>query len=671
MADKPLIQVQSNEAAVDLKGSSWLSYNGLLLTDVLTESYEMQEQRTADGAQVLCKQHTIKVTAIINPAINAYRATQNTGGFPVRQEVPLAGINQNIMLIRDQLMQDRKALTWAIGGTVVLDSPRFNPDNLNVRMLCDSMQGPKPLYCQVTHIAGTSSYYVRFGIETWVDDCVAARRHTKAHRFSMTHDVDGDTWLTTRQVQGQVIFHPEWLEAVKAGQNPGGGAEFPGQILPRWIHPVPNGFKRQNVKIQAHPNGMELAYSFVDTEQTLPLGTLSPATKLTAEFSLSSSLGAEKAALTQAAVHITAVGPKNQYRSNLLIMAIRLANRKIQKNGHVMTTDIVITYSLDNTMVDLTMKALWKPVGMGGEGMQLNMTGLGAIEDYDDIDLAFAPFRANGEATQGMGSLSAEAPHLRFKETMGTYSGFVLGSEIVNGCYNASIDQKNQLWLGDSNGKTQSDQEGPSGGGGDFSQIMNEDGSTIPFELVVTSIFTITPLSTGLSNEASGGTGLYEQWEMDTDYRTSHQKAVMPIGSPQTTPSPGLITYTPPQVASLGLPYTLKVVNWTVAWIGPNPLGIILPSPDTGDSNDVLLEEHCTPAVPSIANSTNKCWRISGTYWYLSKKLRTTSTDAKSQYDYVDDGFAMGKSITDPSTRASNTIGQTRFVAGYSPSFVG
>lgn len=670
MADRPLIQVQSNEAAVDLKGSSWLSYNGLLLADCLTESYEMQEQRTPDGAQVLCKQHTIKVTAIINPAINAYRATQNTNGFPVRQEVPLTGINQNIMLIRDQLMQDRKALTWAIGGTVVLDSPRFLPQNLNVRMPCDSMQGPKPLYCQVTHITGTSSYYVRFGIETWVDDCVAALRYTKAHRFSMTHDVDGDTWLTTRQCQGQVQFHPEWIEAIKAGLVGGAPEALPDNIVRNYMHPVPQGFKRQNVKVQAHPNGMELAYSFVDTEQTLPLGTLSPATKLTAEFSLSSSLGAEKAALTQAAVHITAVGPKTQYRFNLLIMAIRLANRKIQKNGHVMTTDIVITYSLDNTMVDLTMKALWKPVGMGGEGMQLNMTGLTAIEDYEDIDLAFAPFRANGEATQGMGSLDAQSPHLRRNESMGTYSGFVVGSILVNGCYNGNISPINHTWDGGTYGVTPADQT-TGGGGFDYGPMSYEDGSTVPFELVVTSILTITPLSTGLSNEASGGTGLYEQWEMDTDYRTSHQKAVMPIGAPQTSPSPGTMTYTPPQVATLGLPYTLKVVNWTVAWIGPNPNGIILPSPDTGDSNDVLLEEHCTPAVPSIANSTNKCWRISGTYWYLSKKLRTASTAAKSQYDYVDDGFAMGKSITDPNTRASNTIGQTRFVAGYSPSFVG
>lgn len=670
MADRPIIQIQSNEASTDLKGSSWLSYNGLLLTDVLTESYEMQEQRTADGAQVLCKQHTIKVTAIINPLINAYRATQNPGGYPVRQEVPLAGINENIMLIRDQLMQDRKPLTWSIGGTVVLDSPRFNPDNLNVRMLCDSMQGPKPLYCQVTHITGTSSYYIRFGIETWVDDCVAARRHTKAHRFSMTHDVDGDTWLTTRHVQGQVLFHPEWLEAVKAGQNPGGGALFGGQILPRWIHPVPPGFKRQNVKIQAHPNGMELAYSFVDTEQTLPLGSLSPATKLTAEFSLSSSLGAEKAALTQVAVHITAVGPKNQFRFNLLIMAIRLAQRKIQKPGHVMTTDIVVTYSLDNTMIDLTMKALWKPVGIGNDGIQLNMTGLKVNEDYEDINEAFDPFCDNGEFRQGTARLQAQAPHLRYKETMGTYSGFVLGSEIVNGCYNASIDQVNKFWVGESNGKTLSDQEGPSNPA-DYSQIMDENGNGIPFDLVVTAVLTITPLATGISNEAANGTGLYEQWEMDTDYRTSHQKAVMPIGSPQTSPSPGTMTYTPPQVASLGLPYTLKVVNWTVAWIGPSPLGIILPSPDTGDSNDVLLEEHCTPAVPSIANSTNKCWRISGTYWYLSKGLRTASLSTKSQYTYTDEGFAMGRSITDPNTQPSNTIGQTRFVAGYSPSFVG
>jgi hypothetical protein len=122
----------------------------------------------------------------------------------------------------------------------------------------------------------------------------------------------------------------------------------------------------------------------------------------------------------------------------------------------------------------------------------------------------------------------------------------------------------------------------------------------------------------------------------------------------------------------LGLPYTIKTVDWSIAWVGPSASQIMLPSPDTGDANDVLIDEHILPAVPGFCNSSNKAWRVSGTYKYISKMLRTSSAAVKGQYgNYTDQGFAVGKAITDPSARAENTIGQTRFMAGYSPSFVG
>lgn len=652
----PLSNVQLDEAASLLKGSSWLSYNGLLLTDVLTEAYEMQEERSPDQSQVLGVKHTIKVTGIINPGVNTYKATANPGGYPVRQEIPVADIMGNINIIKEQMMQDRKILKWAIGGTLILESPVFDPANTLVRFPCDSAQGPKPLYCQITKIIGTGCFYVRFGIETTITNCYQSAKYIKSHRFSMAHDVDGDTWLTTRMVQGQVVFHPEWLNLART-------LAFPDKIEHIWAHPVPDGCKRGNVKVQAHPNGMEVAYSFVDTEQHLPLGTLSPATKFSAEFSLSSSLAADKPALTQAAFHAQAVGPKNQYRFNLLIMAIRLANRKLQKPGHMMTTDIVITYSLDQCMVDLTMKALWKPVGVGADAIQLNMTGLTAAEDLDDIDIAWQAFRDVGEGKQGTQSNQAQAPHMRNHDTMGTFSGYVVGSNLVDGCLNLTRPT-NDFWSGGISGKTIDDHTPNSGG--DFGSLLDNAGNAISFNLNVTPTLTIQVLSTGLSSM----TGLYEEWRMTTRYHTNHQKAMMPVGAAQTASPGDVTTYKAPQFATLGLPYTLKAVDWTIAWIGPSPAGIILPSPDTGDSNDVLLAEDVAPAVPGIANSTNKTWRVSGTYWYGQKKLRTASLAAKTQFDYVDQGFAMGRSITDPSIQNANTVVLTKFVAGYSPSFV-
>lgn len=671
-----VINIQANNAEAQLLASSWLIYNNLLLVDVLTESYEVNEYRSDDGAQVLGHHHVIKVTGLIARGFNSFSyisaADQSVAvrsNLPSGQ-MPNAGHMDNIRVIRDILMQDRKPLRWAVGGKVVLESPA-RVDGINpVYFPNDNMNGPKPLYCHVTQVTGTSAFYVRFAIETWINKCASFPRFIQSHRYSMAHDVDGDTWLTTRMVTGQVKFNPEWLQRTGIP---------PTRIEPRWFHPVPDGFKRQNVKVQAHPNGMEVAYSFMDQEVTLPLGSRSPATKLAAEFSLASSLAEGKPALTQAAIHVAAVGPKHQYRFNLLVMAMSIAQRKLQKPGHVLTSDITITYSLDNTMVDLSMKAIWKPLGIGMEGLQINATGLDTDEDYGDLDFALQPFRAVGEPLQGNQSMQALSPKLRFSESAGTYSGIAVGSSIINGCFRMSDSLPENIEIDfetdDAPYKAMlkmTAELNPVSGDSISLTMVDDAGNNVPMTLQLTSILTIPMLDTGLSYIFTNGIGLYEDWQMTTRYHTSHNKAVMPVSSAQ---GGSASTYVPPQVASLGLPYTLKVVDWTIGWIGPDANSIILPSPDTQDPNDVLLEEHITPAVPSICNSTNKAWRVSGTYWYMSKKLRTSSYEARTQFGYdpndINNGFAFGKSITDPDSRTANVVGLSRFIAGYSPSFVG
>lgn len=650
----PIINVQADQAASTLLASTWLRYNGILLTDVLTEGYECEEVRTEDGAQKLATRHVIKVLALFNPQFNSFVFASAT----TVQRQARSDVGGSIVIVRDRLMEDRKFLQWAIGGTIVVSAPNLKAPS--VAYASDNMLGPKPLYCQVTQITGTSNCYVRFGIEVWTDDCTSANGNViQSHRYSMSHDVDGDTWLTSRMVQGYVKYRPDLL----ADRN-----QSPDQILsPSLFHPVPPGFKRQQVKVQVNPNGMELAYSFIDTEQVLPLGSLSPALRLQAEFSVGSVINEGKPAQTQAVCHVAAMGPKNQHRFNLLIMAIRIALQKLAKPGLIAINEIMVTYSLDNIMVDLTVKALWKPVGIGPQGMQLDTTGLLAAQDRQDIDLALSDFTsiADGESPPGNFPHLAVAPEMAVGGRKGTYLGYCIGSSLVTGCvaatqplnYEIPVDQYGKAVL---NAATDLPPE--------EANPKTNTGANAEFSLQLTPTLTITPDYTGLSYVFTNGIGFYEDWQMTTRYHTSHNKAVMPVSSAQ---GGSASTYVPPQIASLGLPYTLKVVDWTIGWIGPDANSIILPSPDTQDPNDVLLAEDISPAVPSICNSTNKAWRVSGTYWYMSKKLRTSSLDAKSQFGYTDEGFAFGKSITDPDSRTANVVGLSRFIAKYSPSFVG
>lgn len=664
MPDKPLIQVQASEAEQFLQGSTWMRYGPILMSDVLTEAFEMDEQRSPDESQVQSIHQVIKVTAIINPDVNCY--FKQVDGTVVRVPLVPEAMMTNEEVIRDELLKDRQKLDWAIGGKVVLSSPAFRADLPGQRFDCDSNQGPKPLYAHVTRITGTSSFYVRFGIQTWVDPCAStlSPKFFHSHRYSMTHDVDGDTWLTTRSVTGHVKFRPEWLQA--KGVNPG-------QIKAEYFHPVPAGFDRGNVKVQALSNGMEVAYSFVDREKPQPWGSLSPALKLSAEFSISSSLG-EKLPLTQAAFHASAIGPKNQYRYNLLVMALKIANRKLQKPGHLMVTDIIITYSLDNTSIDLSMKALWKSVGIGPEGLQLNQAGLLADDDIGDLDAALSPFRADGEALQASQRHIARSPKMRNKDTVGTYTGIIIGSSLVNGCFNFTRPV-NERWVPEINEATFTNTQGMTPEDLDPAVLdtptgfLGTDGVALPFSLQVVTKLTLQMLATGLSSALINAIGWYREWKTNTSYRTNHQMAVMPIGAKQVA-SPGeATTWMPPQFGTLGEPYTLKVVDWSILWYGPDPSSIFLPSPDTSDDNDVILAEDISPAVPTICNSNLRAWRVSGTYWYGQKKLHTASLATKSRYDYTDRGFAVGKSIADSASQPANTIGLTRFVAGYAPAY--
>jgi hypothetical protein len=671
MADPvEIIEIQNHQAEDQLQGSSWLSYNNVLLTEVLTEAYECEEVRSQDGAQRVAMRHVIKIMAHFNPAVNTFRPN---GPDSPPSRAPVDRPAECLELIRNLLLQDRKPLVMALGGTVVLRSPI----TLNTGQLlpCDTMEGPKPLYCQVTQVTGTGSFFVRFGVETWTDPCVtpfsvsnqdAGAYYIQSHRWSMAHEVDGDTWLTARTVTGHVKCRPEHLNLRGNPQLVAGQPQiFPHNAGVNFFHPIPPGMKRQNVRIQTHPNGMELAYSFTDVEQVLPLGTLSQATKLTAEFSLSSSLVEGKPALTQAAVHVAALGPKNQYRQNMLQQCLDIALKKLQKPGLQLVTDILISYSLDQRFVDLSMKAVWKPVGLGMQGLVVNQAGL-LEDDETDLDEALEPYRRNVEAKQASLPHLAESPYPPYEGLFGTYLGICVGSSLVNGCF---VPETPKQWaLDTSRGKAVSTQS--------ITRLAVKVQPLIaPFILEITNRLTIELMSTGLSSRVTDeNVGLYEEWEGSTRYITNHLKAIVPVGKVQSgSPGDPDRTYVPPQVATLGMPYTLKTYDWSIAWIGDDPSRIVLPSPDSGDDNDVLLAEDITPAVPTVCNSSNKAWRVSGTFWYLSKRLRSASSGAVAQFTSpgVDQGFSPGKSITDPNDRQSNTIGLSRFIAGYSPSFVG
>jgi hypothetical protein len=644
-----LSQIQDDESGL-LQSSSALSYNKVLMAEVIVKSYDTRNIDTEDGAQRLVTEHTVEVEAIVHPAMNQYYED----GFGDIHRAPAFDrtIFNSAALLHKHLMQERGELYLLIAGRLVLSAPVTG-------FTCDAMMGPKPQRCEVTRVTGTSSFYVKFTIKTWIDNCsyLSGGRFIRAHRWTCSHDVDGSTWLTTRAVQGTVQFRPEVL--VQKDKAPDQVAD------PNFIHPLPRGFVRENVKVIAAADGMNIAYSFVDREVALPLGSLNPATRLKAEFSFASELNVTDKSnlMTSAMVHVSAVGPKDQLRPNLLTVALRVALAKLSRDrGRLFVYSFQATYSLDEVLIDVTIRAIWKPVAEGvkvgeADGFNIDVRPL-RDGDKTDLDDALAPWKGVGEGKQGSQPHQAKNPISPLDGRRGTWMGYCVGSAIVDGCYLHQQPRNHLL--------EEAVFEGGPGASNptDILQSITNTNGPVSFDLRVVAELEIETASTGYSAESTNGDGWYQTWEQNTRYETRHLKALLPVGYVQGA-SPGSTDYTPPQVATLGVPYTTMTVVCTVGWVGPSASGVILPSPDIDTNNYTLLRDEVQPATPVIINSLLRGWRFTTTYYYVCKKLRTASEVARSQFAGTDYGLAIGTSVNDPYVQES--VGFDNFETGYVP----
>jgi hypothetical protein len=277
--------------------------------------------------------------------------------------------------------------------------------------------------------------------------------------------------------------------------------------------------------------------------------------------------------------------------------------------------------------------------------------------DKTDLDDALAPWKGVGEGKQGSEPHQAKNPISPLDGRRGTWMGYCVGSAIVEGSYNHA--QPKNLML----------EEAVFEGGPEaalptdlLSSVSNTNGG-VSFDLRIVEELDIDTAQTGYSAESTDGDSWYQTWEQNARYETRHLKALLPVGYVQGA-SPGSTDYTPPQVATLGMPYTVMVVDCSVGWVGPSANGVIVPSPDLGD-NYVLLHDQVQPAVPVVINSALRGWRFTTTYYYLCKQLHTASQVARDQFSGTDNGFAIGRSIYD--VNIQEALGLARFTDGYTP----
>lgn len=245
---------------------SLLTYNGISLFPCQVLDY--RKDYVYDGPVYLWTKHTIRVRGVYNPATTSW--AQNDPQNPV--PVPAVGALTE-EAVRHFLAQPRQYLVYSVGNVPVLTSPPLANVNGNVTPLgCDANNGPFPTVGAVTRVSGAKTFVVEAEFSTCINECWRYRSAATlglalSQRWEMSHDIDED-FYTTRTVRGHVIFRTDLMQPV--GNLP---QAFPDDFRNFLFHPVPPNFKRENIRVVAHPDGHRLDYSFTDVEQAVNMTT--------------------------------------------------------------------------------------------------------------------------------------------------------------------------------------------------------------------------------------------------------------------------------------------------------------------------------------------------------------------------------------------------------------
>lgn len=133
--------------------------------------------------------------------------------------------------------------------------------------LTDCRNGPNPIRCTFQDTVGTHALpYGGFARVHWicetfinenVENGINNPRTLLSNRFSMTHTLDEDSYLTIT-VRGKALFRTDWEYRFR---------EQPDLYRPILFLPIPLGFVRSNIQVDGLPDTTGITYSYTDSQQ--------------------------------------------------------------------------------------------------------------------------------------------------------------------------------------------------------------------------------------------------------------------------------------------------------------------------------------------------------------------------------------------------------------------
>jgi hypothetical protein len=269
------------------QGVSYIVYNGITLS--LIQTKKVIEEPITVGQQTSGMRRTVTVLATVH---------NNTAG-PVALGAPVPGqvapaFPDGVAAwigIRNQLMQQRRTFTYAVGNRIVASyTAPFGATNLSpgpnrvARFSGDQELGPKPLACNLVQFNGTATCVMEYTIQ-WSDkNCLdSPNQAVLAHVWKCDDDIS-ETYFLTRTYQGRVIFDPRVV-----GGPSGALGIHPDRVRGLLLPAKANGFIRKQVLIQSSEDMKTLDYLVIDEQpQSFVNSNLVP--KITATHAITNRL---------------------------------------------------------------------------------------------------------------------------------------------------------------------------------------------------------------------------------------------------------------------------------------------------------------------------------------------------------------------------------------------
>lgn len=285
---------------------STVTYNGITISDVLTEHIEQTIERESTGVDPIGVRVNVSVRGIVHLTQGA------TLGLAVGPNLA-AGLSTATA----SLMHPRKRFTMTVAGATLFDIYPGATENNQAPApdlgKMDVANGPTPKL-EVLQINGDRSMRVRFSVEFVVPNCPGgslAAGYLNL-RFWVADDIDCKDWTTTRTYQGVLrTFHK--LEDPKAFRN----LVFP---------PLQRGFKRHTIALHESTDGLSLQFTIVDKEEwAVPP---SPATDWDGQFTIAAP-GTASEPMGYAELRFSLSGPKSVPKLDLATLAVKIMDAKL------------------------------------------------------------------------------------------------------------------------------------------------------------------------------------------------------------------------------------------------------------------------------------------------------------------------------------------------------